>query len=111
MPQAESDHLIKAMTEEINEFEDATRDGDFIGAIDGLSDLIYFALGGLYKMGLTEEMALEIFTAIHMANMEKKKGVIARRATGAPDAIKPEDWTPPEARIASILDRHMLGLP
>ena len=109
MPDQEVEHLVKAMYEEVEEFHDGTSNGDLIGAIDGLCDLIYFAMGGLWKMGLTPEVASEIFTAIHEANMTKRKGVIARRDTGAPDAIKPADWVPPEARIAEILDRHLKG--
>lgn len=103
----ESSHLIKCMNEEVEEFKKAYEYGDFIGMIDALMDEIYFAMGGLYKMGFTNEMAVEIFTAIHEANMEKKLGKVAHRDTGAPDAVKPNGWIPPEERIAKILDKHM----
>lgn len=106
MPVAEMEHLIKSLHEEVDEFEEACSDGDFIKQIDSLLDGIYFALGGLYKMGLTAEMVDDIFAAIHAANLRKKKGVVARRDTGAPDAIKPDDWISPDERIARILDRH-----
>lgn len=107
MPDIEKDHIVQAMREEVDEFIEAHEGGDLIGSIDAVCDLIYFAMGGLYKMGVTGDAAIEIFTAIHHANMEKKRGVVARRDTGAPDAIKPEGWMSPEERISAILDKHV----
>lgn len=103
----ESSHLIKCLNEETQEFKEAYEYGDFIKQTDSLLDLVYFALGGLYKMGFTADMTAEIFTAIHEANMTKKKGKVAHRDTGAADAVKPNGWIPPEQRIADILDRYI----
>lgn len=103
----ESSHLHKCLVEEANELSDACRNGDLIGSIDALIDSVYFALGGLYKMGLTPELADEIFAVVHDANMTKRKGVIKSRATGAADAVKPENWVPPEERIGDLLDAHI----
>lgn len=100
-------HLFKAMQEEANEFLHAHENGDFIGQIDALVDSIYFAIGGFYKMGLPDTAVEEIFAAVHDANMTKKKGVVASRATGdVADAIKPVGWVPPEERIGIILDKY-----
>lgn len=100
-------HLFKALREEADEFLYAHQKGDFIGQIDALVDSIYFAIGGFYKMGLPDTAVEEIFSAVHDANMSKKKGVVASRATGnAADAIKPEGWVPPEERIGTILDKY-----
>lgn len=108
MSKAESDHLIKALNEETQEFQEAVDAGDFIGAIDALNDLVYFAIGGLYKMGIKESLARDIFSAIHTANMTKKKGVVPKRGDGtAADAIKPADWVSPEVRISKLIDVHM----
>jgi predicted HAD superfamily Cof-like phosphohydrolase len=100
----EADHLVRCLDEETSEFTAAFVNHDFIGQIDSIMDLMYFAMGGLYKMGLSAETAEQIFSAIHDANMTKKKGVVARRDNGSPDAIKPEGWRSPEERIAEILD-------
>lgn len=104
----EAEHLVKCLHEEASELEEGFRQGDFIKQIDSCGDAIYFAIGGLYKMGLPESIIQEIFDeAIHRANMTKKKGVVASRAVdGAPDAVKPNGWIPPEERIAAILDRY-----
>jgi predicted HAD superfamily Cof-like phosphohydrolase len=107
MPVQEARHLNDACIEEISEFTTAYHDQDFIGQVDALVDLVYFAIGGLYKMGLTEETAHEIFHLIHSKNVLKKLGKVAHRGhDGVPDAIKPEGWTGPERAIGEILDRQ-----
>lgn len=95
----------KCLREEIEEFEECHKAGDIIGSIDGVIDLMYFAVGVLYKMGLTPETITLVGQAVHDANMEKKLGVNAKRGDGsAADAVKPADWVGPEIRIADILD-------
>ncbi len=108
LPPAEYDITVKSLKEEVEEFQEAHVKGDIIGGIDALVDLMYFAVGALYKKGLTAESIVDCMTAVHEANMEKKLGVNARRGDGsAADAIKPEGWVAPEERIALILDHQM----
>ena len=96
---------MKCLQEELDEFEEAFKSGDIIGCIDAIIDLKYFAVGVMYKMGLTPENKKLCMTAVHEANMEKKLGVNTKRAVeGAADAVKPAGWVPPEERIANILD-------
>lgn len=95
----------KCLQEELDEFKEAHEKGDFVGCIDGLVDLMYFANGVLYKMGLSADAIEQCCTAVHEANMEKKLGVVAKRETGAADAVKPAGWVSPETRIMDILDR------
>jgi predicted HAD superfamily Cof-like phosphohydrolase len=105
--EAETEITAKCLREESDEFEAAIAEGDFIGAVDALVDSIYFAIGGLYKLGLTAESIEQSIFAVHNANMEKKLGVNARRGDGsAADAVKPEGWVGPEERISVILDRQ-----
>ena len=105
LAQAEHDISKKCLTEEINEFLEAHANGDFVGCVDAMIDLMYFANGVLYKMGLTPDEIVQCSTAVHEANMEKKLGVNHRRGDGsAADAIKPADWVSPEERIMDILD-------
>lgn len=95
----------ECLNEEIQEFVDAHISGDFIGCIDAIIDLRYFAVGVLYKLGLTIDQIERMDQAVHDANMQKKLGKKAGRGDGvAADAIKPTDWVSPEERIASILD-------
>lgn len=102
---AEYNISVKCLHEEIHEFSEAHSHGDFIGCVDGMIDLMYFATGVLYKLGLTAQEIDMCSSAVHEANMEKKLGVNHHRGDGsAADAIKPADWAPPEERIATILD-------
>lgn len=96
---------MECLREEINEFTEAHIDGDFIGCIDAIVDLRYFAVGVLYKLGLTADQIEAIDQAVHEANMLKKLGKKDGRGDGiAADAVKPEGWVSPEERIAAILD-------
>ena len=102
---AELDISIKCLHEEIDEFKEAAEKGDFIGQVDASIDLQYFAMGVLYKLGLTPDQIVACSTAVHEANMEKKLGVNAKRGDGsAADAVKPEGWESPEHRIGAILE-------
>ncbi len=103
MPEAEYQHLCKAIVEELQEFQDGYAQEDVVAMTDALIDLIYFTIGGIYKMGIPPEKIHECFHAIHQANMLKKSGTVAKRATGAADAVKPAGWVSPEQSIGKIL--------
>lgn len=104
--ESEFDISIECLQEEVREFMEAHISGDFIGCIDAIVDLRYFAVGVLYKLGLTAEQIEQIDQAVHDANMQKKLGKKEGRGDGvAADAVKPEGWVSPEERIAAILDR------
>lgn len=105
LSEKELEYAMKAGLEELDEFHDAHNAGDFIGAVDAAIDQIYFQIGFLVRMGLTANQVRGCFGAVHQANMDKKAGVQAKRGgEGVVDAVKPADWTPPEERIANILD-------
>ena len=97
----EFDYLIKAFKEETYEIQDARNMAEFV---DGVLDLCYFAIGGLYRAGLTEEKITKCFNVIHTANMQKQQGVQEKRGGKAIDAVKPEGWIPPEQQIRKILE-------
>lgn len=83
----------KAMEEEIQEFDDATRAGDVEEAADALVDLVYFALGRLVEMGIP---AGAVFEEVQRANMNKVRGELSKRPGSlGHDAVKPEGWTAP----------------
>lgn len=99
----DKDWLINVLEEETEEFSAAHATVD---QIDALCDLIYFAIGGMARMGLDEDTAIECFNAVHAANMMKAKGKKDGRIyDGVTDAIKPENFVSPEGRIMNILLR------
>jgi len=99
----EIDFFKGLLQEEIKEFSDAWTEEDFVGQVDALIDLIYFAAGGLVRLGVPSDKSEAIFAVVHSKNMSKKKGVKDRETTGDTDAIKPEGWVAPEALISEIL--------
>lgn len=101
---AEEQLTVKCLIEEAEEFSAAAIKGDFIGQVDAIADLMYFATGAFYKLGLSAEQIEACLMAVHAANITKKKGVNAKRSVpGASDAVKSEGWVPPEERLKSIL--------
>jgi predicted HAD superfamily Cof-like phosphohydrolase len=93
----------RALTEEADEFLSTGLDFDLPGQVDALIDSIYFAIGGLYKMGLTEKQIMECFFHVHDANMQKQIGVHKKRDTGEVDAVKPDGWRSPEQHFTRVL--------
>lgn len=82
---------LTAMYEELHEFTVATNTNNVGEALDAMIDLIYFALGRCYEMGISEEKLNLCWNAIQHKNMQKKRGT-KNRGTDV-DAMKPEGWT------------------
>lgn len=76
------------LNEEIDELFGAANISD---QADALIDLIYFAFGALYQMGVP---ARKVWDEVHRANITKKRGITERG--NEIDAAKPEGWTPPD---------------
>lgn len=103
MVEGEANATVKALVEESQEFADAYHDQDILGQVDALIDSIYFAIGGLYKMGLSGVQIDAAFEAVHQCNMKKKLGIVEKRNNPLGDAVKPQDWSGPEEALAEIL--------
>ncbi len=113
----EQEITVKCLHEEVQEFMDAydtcmaddnTVKQEFeipyvAEMADAMIDNIYFAIGALYKLGLTADQIRRCMYAVHDCNVQKKAGKNAKRDTGAADAVKPEGWVGPEAKIQTIL--------
>ena len=86
---SEAEFIKKAIDEETKELHEAITSGNIVDQIDALIDLAYFAIGGIYKLGLSAEQANTCFTHIHATNMSKVKGVKQGRSEfkSLPDAV------------------------
>jgi hypothetical protein len=90
---------VKVLQEETDEFQQAhldeslNTDEAIAESIDALIDLIYFAFGRMYEMGLTPQQFANCWSEVHEKNMQKKKGNKGRGSDQ--DAIKPEGWEKP----------------
>jgi predicted HAD superfamily Cof-like phosphohydrolase len=105
MESKEADMVATFLEEEQQEFIKAHAEGDIAKAVDALIDSAYFAIGGLYRLGLSPYTISMCFREVHKANMTKKKGVKDTRPQDGsiPDAVKPEGWNDPIKRIEAIL--------
>lgn len=78
--------------EEIGELWQAIIDKDIGDQVDAIIDLVYFALGRLYEMGIPADSC---FNEVHKANLNKHRGSKERTIQSEDDAIKPAGWVPP----------------
>jgi predicted HAD superfamily Cof-like phosphohydrolase len=103
MIEGEAKATVKALNEEATEFQEAFDGHDILGQVDALVDSIYFAVGALYKMGLTGLQIEAAFDVVHECNMKKHLGRVAKRDNPLGDAVKPEGWVGPEEGLAGVL--------
>ena len=94
--------LTAALKEEIQEFEVSKTEAE---KVDALIDLCYFAIGGLARLGLSEEQAWDCFDAVHEANMTKRVGIKETRPNdgSVSDAVKDETFKDPVEKIGEII--------
>jgi len=80
--------------EEYQETLSALNNSDAEEVVDGLIDMIVFAIGTLDVFNVD---ANEAWNRIYEANMAKEPGVKPGRPNkfGLPDLLKPAGWTPP----------------
>ena len=97
--------LVRQLDEELLELQAGWEDTNIVNQVDALVDLIYFALGGLYKKGLSAKQIEHVFGLVHDTNMTKGVGKVAKRhVEGAVDAVKPVDFRGPELAIKEYLN-------
>ena len=103
LPDDVKELTIVQLREEIQELQDSHTLTD---EVDALIDLIYFAYGGLVKMGIPEDTFAALHTIVHNANMTKVAGKKATRdyEGTAVDAVKPTNFMPPEKVICRFLN-------
>ena len=89
------DFRLSMVKEEYDETVAAVQDGNAEEVVDGLIDLMVFALGTLDVMGVDANQA---WNEVLAPNMNKSPGVKPGRPNpfGMPDLIKPEGWVGPD---------------
>lgn len=96
---------IKALREEIDEYEQST---DLVSEYDALIDLMVFATGTLERQGFPLQ---EGFESVMKCNMQKElAGSCENSKRGFKrDLVKPANWKGPEADLFKILGRASAG--
>ena len=84
----------RVINEELDEFKEANAKASKVDMLDAIIDLIYFAYGRAFEIGISPETFEKAWKAVQAANMKKKKGNKGRGSDY--DAVKPEGWESPE---------------
>ena len=90
----EATFALKALREEVQEYETALLEEDTEGQFDALIDLVYFAMGRAAIHSFPFDQG---WNRVHQANMAKERATCASQSKrgSALDIIKPEGWKPP----------------
>lgn len=93
---------VKLIQEELDELNEALKDGDMIEAVDALGDICYLVFGTAALMGCNQVLQ-QAFDEIHESNMSKlgKDGKPVLRSDGK--IIKGPNYFPPE--IGKIINQ------
>lgn len=92
------------MDEELEEFIEATEDGDIVEQADAMIDVLYFAIGTLVEMGVEPE---NLFNIVHEANMSKlfPDGKPHFRESDG-KTIKPDTWEDPHEKLKAEIEQQ-----
>jgi predicted HAD superfamily Cof-like phosphohydrolase len=98
----------RLLQEELDEYRQAAASRDLEAVADALSDLLYVLLGTYLTHGL-QEVAGELFAAVHKSNMSKldASGKPVHREDGK--VLKSDRFAPPD--LGAILARAAHGPP
>lgn len=69
---------------------------DLVKLADGLTDLIYVAIGCALEFGIPLEAVWNEVHRTNMAKVDLASGTVRRRLDGK--VLKPDGWTPPDIR-------------
>lgn len=79
--------------EELNEMREAIENGDFLGMIDALIDIVVVTKGTAVMIGIPWRAH---WNEVHQANMTKEVGQNKKRPHMSFDLIKPPGWKGPD---------------
>lgn len=89
---------IRFLEEELEEFKQASEQGDPVEQFDALLDLVYVAMGTAHLLGFPWQ---EGWDEVQRSNMAKVRaasdGTDSKRGSSY-DVVKPAGWTPPNLR-------------
>jgi predicted HAD superfamily Cof-like phosphohydrolase len=103
-PSAEvTDVRARLIEEELQEYRQATADGDLTKVADVLADLMYVLLGTYVAHGLYRQ-AEALFDEVHPSNMAKLGDDGQPILSEDGKILKPDNWEPPN--LAAILGKE-----
>ncbi len=96
---------MKFLREEVNEFDEAVKEGNIVKAFDALIDAVYVAIGTAVIMNLPFEKGWDIVHSANMTKIRAKNASQSKRGT-AFDVVKPSNWIAPDMMLHSLLLKH-----
>ena len=93
---------MKFLREEVNEFDEAVKEGNIVKAFDALIDAVYVAIGTAVIMNLPFEQGWNIVHSANMTKIRARNASQSKRGT-AFDVIKPSNWIAPDMMLHSLL--------
>lgn len=104
LPAELQDFRSKFMQEELDEYNEAVKEGDLVKQFDALIDLVYVAIGTAYLQGLPFQLG---WTAVHAANMLKVRALRESdsKRGSTYDVVKPEGWQKPDGVLALLIEQ------
>lgn len=93
------------MKEEIDEFLEASVEGDVIEQADAMIDLMYFALGTLVEIGVQPAQLFEIVQNANMSKLWADGKPRYDERTGK--ILKPEGWVDPHEALKEEVERQL----
>ena len=81
------------ITEEHQEFLEATLAEDRVEQLDALIDILVVTIGAIHSMGADAEGAWKEVMNTNFAKIDKETGKVRKREDGK--VLKPVGWTPP----------------
>ncbi len=97
-----TEELLRSEVEEFVLASYTGPQGDLIDQIDALCDIVYVALGAMWKLGLSAEQIDKCLSAVCDAN--DTKVAIKTEAHLKANKVKGPDFIPPEVAIERVLN-------
>ena len=76
IPANEAQISIESLIEEANELREAFQGQDFIKAVDAVADTLFFAVGVMYKFGLSQNQIVNAILAQYNARLQHPMSAI-----------------------------------
>lgn len=77
-----------------DEFLTALYEGDKVGQLDALLDMLVVTIGALHSLGVDVEGSWNEVIQSNLSKIDAKTGKVLKREDGK--VLKPEGWKPPE---------------
>lgn len=87
IPANEAQISIESLVEEANELREAFEGQDFIKAVDAVADTLFFAVGVMYKFGLSQNQIVNAIMSQHNSRLQHPMSAIYEAGVSLSESI------------------------